>query len=185
VGPEDLYGNVTGTPDRQAAEHAPDLTPDVIGWLRDLTGLPVVVKGVLRGDDARVFVDAGAAGLIVSNHGGRQLDGLVPTAWALPEVVDAVAGTDTEVYVDGGLRRGTHVFAALALGARAVFVGRPTLWALTLAGAAGVTRLIEELTGELVETMRLTGVAELPGIGRDLLHLPADVSRSAESPHAR
>ena len=185
VGPQDLYGNVTGTPDREAAEHAPDLTPGVIGWLRDLTGLPVVVKGVLRGDDARAFVDAGAAGLIVSNHGGRQLDGLVPTAWALPEVVDAVAGTEAEVYVDGGLRRGAHVFAALALGARAVFVGRPALWALSLAGAEGVTRLIGELTAELVETMRLTGVAELPGIGRDVLHFPADVGRSVGSPHGR
>ncbi|MFJ5306529.1 alpha-hydroxy-acid oxidizing protein [Streptomyces sp. NPDC088350] len=150
-----------------------------------LTGLPVAVNGVLRGDDARAFVDAGAAALIVSHHGGRQLDGLVPTAWALPEMVDAVAGMGTEVYVDGGVRRGSHVFAALALGARAVFVGRPALWALTVAGAEGVTRLIRELTAELVETMRLTGVPELPAIGRDLLHSSAGISRWAGSPHAR
>ncbi|MDV9177301.1 alpha-hydroxy-acid oxidizing protein, partial [Streptomyces sp. W16] len=98
---------------------------------------------------------------------------------ALPEVVDAVAGTGAEVYVDGGLRRGTHVFAALALGARAVFVGRPTLWALSLAGAAGVTRMIGDLTAELVETMRLMGVPQLPAIGRDLLHLPTAFSSAS------
>ena len=169
VGPEDLYGNITGIPAREAAEHAPDLTPHVIGWLREQTGLPVVVKGVLRGDDAREFAAAGASGLLVSNHGGRQLDGLVPTAWALPEVADAVAGTGTEVYVDGGLRRGTHILAALALGARAVFVGRPVLWALTVAGDAGVARLLDELTGELAEAMRLTGTSSLDRVARDLL----------------
>lgn len=170
VGPEDLYGNVTGVPAPEAAEHALDLTLDVIGWLRRRTGgLPVVVKGVLRGDDARELVSAGASGLIVSNHGGRQLDGLVPTAWALPEVVDAVAGTGAEVYVDGGLRRGTHILAALALGARAVFIGRPALWALTVRGAAGVTRLLDELTDELTEAMSLTGAPSVSELTRDLL----------------
>ncbi|WP_439145902.1 alpha-hydroxy acid oxidase [Streptomyces coacervatus] len=169
VGPEDLYGNVTGIPAREAAEHAADLTPDVIAWLGEQTGLPVVVKGVLRGDDAREFAAAGASGLLVSNHGGRQLDGLVPTAWALPEVAEAVAGTGTEVYVDGGLRRGTHILAALALGARAVFVGRPVLWALTVAGDGGVARLLDELTGELAEAMRLTGALSLDQVERDLL----------------
>lgn len=169
VQPEDLYGNVTGIPAREAAEHAPDLTPEVIGWLREQTGLPVVVKGVLRGDDAREFAAAGASGLLVSNHGGRQLDGLVPTAWALPEVVGAVAGTGTEVYVDGGLCRGTHVLSALALGARAVFIGRPVLWALTVAGDAGVARLVDELTRELAEAMRIVGASSLDQVERDLL----------------
>ncbi|MGW3290143.1 alpha-hydroxy acid oxidase [Streptomyces sp. NPDC001002] len=172
VRPEDLYGNMPGVPDREAAEHAPDLTPDVIGWLREQSGLPVVVKGVLRGDDAREFGAAGASGLLVSNHGGRQLDTLAPTAWALAEVVDAVAGTGTEVYVDGGLRRGTHVLAALALGARAVFIGRPVLWALTVAGDAGVARLIDELTQELAEAMRLTGTTSPAGVARDLVWRP-------------
>ncbi|MCX4433624.1 MULTISPECIES: alpha-hydroxy acid oxidase [Streptomyces] len=170
IGPEDLYGNVTGIPSPEAAERAPDLTLDVIGWLRERArGLPIVVKGVLRGDDARELVAAGASGLIVSNHGGRQLDGLVPTAWALPEVVDAVAGTGAEVYADGGLRRGTHILAALALGARAVFIGRPVLWALTVRGAAGVTRLIDDLTDELVEAMSLTGTPSVLELTRDLL----------------
>ena len=96
---------------------AADLTPDAIGWLASVTGLPVVVKGVLRADDARRAVEAGAAAVWVSNHGGRQLDGAIATRWALPEVVDAVQGR-AEVYVDGGLRRGTDLMAAYALGAR-------------------------------------------------------------------
>jgi 4-hydroxymandelate oxidase len=97
---------------------ADDLSPDAIGWLAERTGLPVVVKGVLRGDDAKRCTDAGAAGVIVSNHGGRQLDGSMPTAQALPEVAEALAGTGAEVYVDGGIRRGEHILTALALGAR-------------------------------------------------------------------
>ena len=115
---------------------ADDLTPDVIGWLAERTGLPVLVKGVLRGDDAKRIADAGAAGVIVSNHGGRQLDGAIPTAQALPDVAEALAGTGVEVYVDGGIRRGEHILTALSLGARAVLVGRPALWSLTVGGSA-------------------------------------------------
>ncbi len=136
---------------------ADDLSPDVIGWLGERTGLPVVVKGVLRGDDAKRCADAGAAGVIVSNHGGRQLDLSIPTAQALPEVAEALAGTSTEVYVDGGIRRGEHILTALALGARAVFVGRPALWALTVGGSAGVTRLLTDLGDELDHCLRLIG----------------------------
>jgi 4-hydroxymandelate oxidase len=148
---------------------ADDLTPDVIGWLTERTGLPVVVKGVLRGDDAKRCADAGAAGVIVSNHGGRQLDGAIPTARALPDVAEALAGTSTELYVDGGIRRGEHVLAALALGARAVFVGRPALWALAVGGSAGVTQLIGDLGEELEHAMRLVGVPDLAGLSSDLL----------------
>ncbi|ONI68673.1 alpha-hydroxy-acid oxidizing enzyme [Kribbella sp. ALI-6-A] len=148
---------------------ADDLTPDVIGWLREQTGLPVVVKGVLRADDAQRCVSAGAAGLIVSNHGGRQLDGAIATAHALPEVVDAVAGTGAEVYVDGGIRRGEHVLAALALGARAVFVGRPALFALSAGGAAGVTRMLTELTEEFAHALALVGVPDPEQLTSDLV----------------
>lgn len=148
---------------------ADDLSPDVIGWLAERTGLPVVVKGVLRGDDAKRCVEAGAAAVIVSNHGGRQLDGAIPTARALPEVVAALAGTNTEVYVDGGIRRGEHILAALALGARAVLVGRPALWALSVGGAAGVTRLIGELGDELDHAMRLVGCPRVQDLTPDLL----------------
>jgi 4-hydroxymandelate oxidase len=148
---------------------ADDLSPDVIGWLGERTGLPVVVKGVLRGDDAKRCADAGAAGVIVSNHGGRQLDASIPTAQALPEVAEALAGTSTEVYVDGGIRRGEHVLTALALGARAVFVGRPALWALTVGGSEGVTRLITDLGAELDHCLRLVGCPRPEDLTPDLI----------------
>ncbi|MFC0628686.1 alpha-hydroxy acid oxidase [Kribbella deserti] len=148
---------------------ADDLGPDVIGWLAERTGLPVLIKGVLRGDDALRCAEAGAAGVIVSNHGGRQLDGAIPTARALPEVAEALAGTTTEVYVDGGLRRGEHVLAALAMGARAVLVGRPALWALSVEGAPGVTRLLNDLGAELDHALRLCGRANPAALTPDLL----------------
>jgi 4-hydroxymandelate oxidase len=106
---------------------------------------------------------------VVSNHGGRQLDGAVATAVALPDVAEAVAGSAAEVYVDGGLRRGEHVLTALALGARAVFVGRPAVWALAVDGTEGVRRLLTELADELVHSMRLAGCPDLDAIGPDLL----------------
>jgi 4-hydroxymandelate oxidase len=149
-------------------DQAPDVTFDDIGWLLELTGLPVLVKGVLRGDDAQACIDAGAAGVIVSNHGGRQLDGAVASADALAEVVDAV-GDAGEVYVDGGVRRGTDVVRALALGAQGVLIGRPVLWALATDGAEGVRRLLRALTHELVLAMALCGAANIAEISRDLV----------------
>ena len=110
------------------------MTPDDVGWLAGLSGLPVVAKGVQRADDAVRCIEAGAAAIVVSNHGGRQLDDAPATADILPEIVDAVAGR-VEVYVDGGIRRAPDVAKALALGARAVMVGRPSLWALAAGGA--------------------------------------------------
>jgi 4-hydroxymandelate oxidase len=148
---------------------ADDLGPDVIGWLAERTGLPVVVKGVLRGDDAERCADAGAAAVVVSNHGGRQLDGAIATARALPEVAAVLAGTGVEVYVDGGIRRGEHVLAALALGARAVLVGRPALWALAAGGSAGVTRLIGDLGVELDHALRLVGCPRPADLTPDLI----------------
>jgi 4-hydroxymandelate oxidase len=155
--------------DEAALEQAPDVTYDDIGWLHDISGgLPVVVKGVLRADDARTCLDAGAAAVWVSNHGGRQLDGVVPTAVALPDVVDAVGG-DAEVYVDGGVRHGRDVLRALALGARGVGVGRAVLWALAVEGAAGVADVLTGLNQNLSEAMRLAGVRSPAGIPRDLV----------------
>ncbi|MFI5711618.1 alpha-hydroxy acid oxidase [Kribbella sp. NPDC051620] len=170
IQPGDLLANLDADdyPDEDLAK-ADDLTPDVIGWLTERTGLPVLVKGVLRGDDAKRCSDAGAAGIIVSNHGGRQLDGAIPTAQALPEVAAALAGTPTELYVDGGIRRGEHILAALALGARAVLLGRPALWALTVAGSAGVTRLLTDLGEELEHAMRLAGTPTLAALTPDLI----------------
>jgi len=158
-----------------ALDKADDLTPDAIGWLAEITGLPVVVKGVLRGDDAAAMVAAGAAAVWVSNHGGRQLDQAVATAVALPEVAEAVAGTGAEVYVDGGLRRAEHVLAALALGARAVFVGRPVIWALAAGGAdqaggtAGVTGMLAELGADLAHVMTLAGARDVTEVTPDLI----------------
>ena len=146
----------------------PGLSIKDLEWLRSITSLPLVVKGVLRADDAVRCADAGAAGVVVSNHGGRQLDTAIATAVALPEVVGAV-GDRIEVYVDGGIRRGNDVLKALALGARAVLVGRPPLWGLATGGAIGVTGVLELLRSELVRSMSLCGARSLDELGPDLI----------------
>lgn len=149
-------------------DQAADVTFDDIAWLHEISGLPVVVKGVVRGDDASACVEAGAAAVWVSNHGGRQLDGCLPTAAALPEVVSAV-GEVAEVYVDGGIRRGVDVLRALALGADAAFVGRPAVWGLTTDGAAGVELVLKGLKGELTLAMTLAGARSIDEITPDLI----------------
>jgi 4-hydroxymandelate oxidase len=149
-------------------EKAQDLGPQDIDWLRKTTGLPVVVKGVLRPSDARRCVDAGAAAIWVSNHGGRQLDGVAPTADCLRAVVDAVDG-EAEVYVDGGVRNARHALTAVALGAQGVFLGRSPLYALALGGSEGVERLLDGLYDELTEAMRLVGCNRLRAVDEHLL----------------
>ncbi|MBC8074500.1 MAG: alpha-hydroxy-acid oxidizing protein [Chloroflexales bacterium] len=146
------------------------LTWDVLGWLRSICALPVLVKGVLTAEDALLAVEHGAAGIVVSNHGGRQLDGVVPSIVALPEVCAAVAGR-CEVYLDGGVRRGTDVLKALALGARAVLVGRPVLWGLAVDGADGVRHVLAILAAELKRAMILAGQPALGSINRTLVRL--------------
>ncbi|CAB4741459.1 unannotated protein [freshwater metagenome] len=148
--------------DPAAYRHHRGLRPEDLVWIRETCGLPVVVKGVLRPDDARRCVEAGAAAVWVSNHGGRQLDRVVSTATALPQVVAAV-GAEAEVYVDGGVRSGIDVLTALGLGARAVLVGRPALHALASDGAAGVAGLLDTLTEELLEALELAGCGSLQG----------------------
>jgi len=188
VGDAMLHANMGPLTDPSMTGQAADVTFADIGRLARLTGLPVLVKGVLRADDARACVAAGAAGVIVSNHGGRQLDGAMPTALALPAVSAALArgdptgaaggpvgatgdtagagGVETsgDVLVDGGLRTGEDVLAALALGARAVFLGRPVLWALACGGAGGVRDLLAGLTGDLAHAMALAGARTLASI---------------------
>jgi 4-hydroxymandelate oxidase len=149
-------------------EFEPALTPDDIGWLAGLSDLPVVAKGVQRADDALRCVEAGAAAIVVSNHGARQLDDAPPTADILAEIVDAVAGR-VEVYVDGGLRRAPDVAKALALGARAVLVGRPSLWALAAGGPDGVAALLDWYQSELARTMALCGAATVDALDRSLV----------------
>lgn len=141
---------------------------EVLDRLRSVTSLPIVVKGVLSAPDARLAVEHGARGILVSNHGGRQLDAAPASLEALPEVVQAV-GHHAEVYLDGGVRRASDVLTALAMGARAVGIGRPVLWALACGGAEGVRRLYELLTQELVTLMALLGRGDLAEVDEPLL----------------
>jgi 4-hydroxymandelate oxidase len=134
----------------------PSLTWDDVGRFAADSGLPVLVKGVLTPEDARRAVDSGAAGIVVSNHGGRQLDTVLSGADALPAVVDE-AGDELDILVDGGIRRGTDVVKALALGARAVMVGRPVLWGLAVGGEEGVRRVLELLLAEIDTALALAG----------------------------
>ncbi len=171
-------GNFAAAPDASADDGEDNddndgaaITWADIAWLQSQTALPIVLKGILTGEDAALAVAAGVAGILVSNHGGRQLDGVVATIDALPEVVAAVAGR-CEVYLDGGVRRGTDALKALALGARAVFVGRPVLWGLAADGAAGAQHALELLRGELALAMALAGRPSLASIDATLLRRP-------------
>jgi 4-hydroxymandelate oxidase len=161
---EDMIANLGPVQDATDLNQSAGVTFDDIAWLSEVSGgLPVVVKGVLRPDDALACTAAGAAAVIVSNHGGRQLDGALPAAWALPGVAAAL-GADpggVPVYADGGIRTGEDVLAAVALGAQAVFVGRPVLWALACGGADGVADLLSGLTDALGHAMALAGAPSL------------------------
>lgn len=141
---------------------------DFFDWLRSITKLPLLIKGVLRKEDAAKAVSIGLDGIIVSNHGGRRLDGMPASIEMLPEVVKAVAGR-AEVYLDSGIRRGTDVLIALALGARAVLIGRPYAWALAADGEAGVKKVLELLREEFVNAMVATGCAKLTDISPSLI----------------
>lgn len=142
-----------------------------LDWLRQRWRGRILLKGILDADDARAAVTAGADGLVVSNHGGRQLDGASSTARRLPAIVDAV-GSQTEVLVDGGLRSGVDLFRALALGARGALIGRPWAWALAAGGEAALSALLASWQRELATTMALTGVRRIADIGRH--HLDFD-----------
>ena len=145
-----------------------NLTWDDVDWLRSISPLPVIIKGVLAPDDAELAVDHGAAAVIASNHGGRQLDGVPAPITVLSRIVEAVDGR-VEVLLDGGVRRGTDVLKALALGARAVLVGRPVLWGLTLDGEAGVRTVLEHLRAEIDLAMALAGCRSLNDIDSTLV----------------
>jgi len=144
------------------------LTWESVTWLRSITTLPILIKGILAPDDAALAVEHGAAGIVVSNHGGRQLDGAMATIDALPAIADRVAGR-VPIMIDGGVRRGVDVLKAIALGATAVLIGRPYLWALAADGEAGVTRLLTLLKDEFELAMALTGARNVSGITSDLV----------------
>jgi 4-hydroxymandelate oxidase len=146
----------------------PAVTWEALDWLVDIAAVPVLAKGVLRSDNARRLVDHGVAGLIVSNHGARNLDTVPATADALPRVVHAVEG-QVPVLVDGGIRRGTDVAKALCLGAAAVLVGRPVVWGLTVAGETGARWVLDTLWYELAAAMGLLGATSLDELTPDLL----------------
>ena len=154
-------------PARKGVVNYPTTWSD-LEWLIAHSPLPIVVKGVLRDDDALRCVELGARGIVVSNHGGRHLDTTVTSAEALPEVVAAV-GHHAEVYVDGGIRRGTDILKAVALGARAVLIGRPVLWGLTMGGADGVRDVVRHFGDDLRRAMTLAGVPTLAEATADLV----------------
>jgi isopentenyl diphosphate isomerase/L-lactate dehydrogenase-like FMN-dependent dehydrogenase len=144
-----------------------------LGWIREAWRGPIVIKGVHTGEDARRAVDVGADALVVSNHGGRQLDGVSPTLRVLPQVLASI-GDRIEVLLDGGIRRGSDIAKALCLGARAVLVGRAYAYGLGAAGGAGVERAIEILRIDLIRTLKLLGCASLAELDRSFVDVPAD-----------
>lgn len=147
-----------------------------IAWLRSITQMPIIVKGIITSEDARLAVQCMVDGIVVSNHGARQCDTTVSTIEALPEVVETVramgAENDVEVYIDGGISRGTDVLKALALGAKAVFVGRPVLWGLSIGGADGVSNVLRILQREFTLAMQLCGCTKLDDITPTLIFNP-------------
>jgi isopentenyl diphosphate isomerase/L-lactate dehydrogenase-like FMN-dependent dehydrogenase len=146
----------------------PAITWEDLAFLREITELPIVLKGILRADDARLAVEHGAAGVIVSNHGGRQVDGAVGALDALPDVVAAVEGR-CEVLFDSGVRSGADALKALALGARAVLLGRPYIWGLALGGKEGVVEVLRSLLADLDLAMALSGHAAIDEVGMGAL----------------
>jgi 4-hydroxymandelate oxidase len=155
---------------RLVTDFDPSITFDDLALFGEWSGMPVVVKGLLRADDAARAVDAGASAIALSNHGGRVLDGVAATADVLPDVVDAVGGR-VEVYVDGGIRTGVDVVRALALGARAVMVGRPVLWGLCVDGAAGAALALTMLGTEFEAALAFCGATSVTDLPRDVVAL--------------
>jgi isopentenyl diphosphate isomerase/L-lactate dehydrogenase-like FMN-dependent dehydrogenase len=144
------------------------MTWKVIDWLHGASKLPVAIKGIVTAEDARAAVEHGAQAVIVSNHGGRTLDGMIPTLYALPEVVDAVNGR-VPVLMDGGIRRGSDIVKAMSLGAKAILIGRPYYWGLAAFGQIGVQRVIEMLRGEMMVAMGQSGIPNLASFDRSLI----------------
>ena len=176
-------GNFRGMPDREAeasgtdespaweAAMVPPLTWKGLEWLRSLTSLPLVLKGIRTGEDAHLAVEHGVEGILVSNHGGRQMDMTMSAIETVPEIVEAVKGR-AEVYVDSGVRRGSDVIKALALGARAVAIGRPLFWGLAVDGADGVHGVLELLREEIDRCMAYCGQTNVQELEPSLVNIP-------------
>jgi 4-hydroxymandelate oxidase len=152
-----------------SAQIDPNLTWKNVEWLAHHSKLPVLVKGIIHPDDARLAAEHGAVGVVVSNHGGRQLDGALSGIDALPDVVATASLYNLTVIVDGGFRRGTDVLKALALGAHLVLIGRPVIWGLAVNGEAGVTAVLDLLRTEFDAAMAMAGCPDIASIPRDLV----------------
>ncbi|KAE8600882.1 hypothetical protein XENTR_v10013437 [Xenopus tropicalis] len=162
------YGEDSGLAVYVAQAIDPSINWNDIEWLRGITSLPIIVKGIVRADDAKEAVKRGVSAILVSNHGARQLDGVPATIDVLQEITEAVDGK-VEVYLDGGIRKGTDVLKALALGARAVFVGRPALWGLAYQGEEGVKDVLNILMEEFRLAMSLAGCCSVSEIDKSLV----------------
>jgi L-lactate dehydrogenase (cytochrome) len=162
-----------GYADVGAALEASMTSWDDFKWIRDAWGGPIVAKGVHTADDARRAVAEGAAAIVVSNHGARQLDGVAPTIRVLPEVVNAVSGK-TDILLDGGIRRGSDIVKALCMGARAVLIGRAYAYGLAAGGQAGVTRALNILRADVIRTMKLLGCAAIKDLDGSFIDIPSE-----------
>ncbi|XP_059479600.1 uncharacterized protein LOC132199120 [Neocloeon triangulifer] len=145
-----------------------------IAWLKSITSLPIILKGILTVEDALLAVEHGAAGIVVSSHGARQIDTVPSPLEVLPAIVENLKGTNCEVYIDGGVSTGTDIFKAIALGAKMVFVKRPAIWGLACGGQEGVERVLHILKRELEVTMVLTGTTSIDAVTREYVRIPPD-----------
>jgi L-lactate dehydrogenase (cytochrome) len=179
VGHASNVGDLSSLASWTKEQFDPRLSWADVEWIKERWGGKLILKGVLDPDDARLAVESGADALIVSNHGGRQLDGARSSIAALPEIVDAVRGR-IEVHLDGGVRSGQDVLKAVALGAKGVWIGRPFLYGLGAGGKAGVTRVLEIIRNELDITMALCGHRDIRGIDAGILDMPPAPARAAE-----
>jgi len=168
-----LADGAMGYADVGAALEASATSWEDFKWILDAWGGPIVAKGVHTADDARKAVDHGAAAIVVSNHGARQLDGVSATIRVLPEVVQAVNG-QTEILLDGGIRRGSDIVKALCMGAKAVLIGRAYAYGLGAGGYDGVTRAIQILKGDVIRTMKLLGSAAIKDLDGSFVEVPSD-----------
>ena len=176
IEPANLPGGDFSSPDAHAlAEFDPSLDWTVVGWLRSVSSLPVLLKGILTAADACRAIEAGVDGIVISNHGGRQLDGVPATVEVLPEIAAAVAGR-CPVLVDGGIRHGNDVLASIALGADAILLGRPVLHGLAVDGCRGVAQVLNVITDELTDAMTLTGTGSLADAGPELVRIEASAA---------
>jgi len=170
-----IVGHVTGVDDMSSLsswtsqQFDPALSWDDVAWIKDRWGGKIILKGIMEPEDARLAVKSGADALIVSNHGGRQLDGALPTIEALPSIVDAVGNDNIEIFLDSGVRSGQDVIRAVAMGARGVFIGRAFLYGLGAMGEAGVTKALEIIYNEADITMAFCGLRNIKDVNRNIL----------------